>query len=186
MIAPQLKLANFLWTGYYSSIYVNASNRDRMAPDEGASAGAVLFLQGVPSAPHFRFSSEVFVSRLKSPLAISPTSASEWGHVCNKGIMKTLMEVGCHCAKQGQAYATHAAMLGQLREMLKAAKCDYGWMVFFFNKGRQRTNKARSQTKKNGFMAILYLKTVKWSATPVKKRTAFKTCQYEVLMDFFF
>ena len=51
--ASQRELANFLWTGYYNNIYVNASNLDRMALDEGASAGAGLFLQGVPSAPLF-------------------------------------------------------------------------------------------------------------------------------------
>ena len=76
-MAPQRELANFLRTGYYSSIYVNASNRDHMALDGGASAGTGLFLQGAPSAPHFRFSNEALDSEFKSFLAISPTPTPE-------------------------------------------------------------------------------------------------------------
>ena len=34
-----------------------------------------------------------------------------------------------HCAQQSRAYAAHSAVLGQLRGMLKAAKCGYGWVV---------------------------------------------------------
>ena len=35
----------------------------------------------------------------------------------------------CHCAQHVRAYATHTAMLEQLRGMLKAAKCGYGSLV---------------------------------------------------------
>jgi hypothetical protein len=34
-----------------------------------------------------------------------------------------------HCAQQGRAYATHAAVLEQLRDMLKAARCVCRWAV---------------------------------------------------------
>ena len=34
-----------------------------------------------------------------------------------------------YCAQQGRAYATHAAVLEQLRDVLKAAKCGYRWVV---------------------------------------------------------
>ena len=90
-------------------------------------------MQGVPSAPHFRFNDSVFVSHPRSFLAISPTPTHHWDHVCAEGSVKTLEgNEGLHlyhCAQQGRAYATYAAVREQLRDMLKAAKYGYGWVV---------------------------------------------------------
>ena len=40
----QRELADFFWIGYYNTLHVSVSNRDRLALGEGASAGFVLFM----------------------------------------------------------------------------------------------------------------------------------------------
>ena len=46
---------------------------------------------------------------------MTPTPAPEWGHVCDKGIVKMLKGIEglhmYHCTKKGRAYATHAAQM---------------------------------------------------------------------------
>ena len=55
----------------------------------------------------------------------SPAPTLQWGHVYDKGSAKTLNGGEglrmYHCAQQGRAYATHAAVLEQLRGIIKAA-----------------------------------------------------------------
>ena len=73
--APQHELTNYLWIGYYSSIYDDkASNLDRLALDGGASAGAGLFLQGVSSAPHFWCNDGAYVNQVGSLLGHAPST----------------------------------------------------------------------------------------------------------------
>ena len=107
---PPTRARGFLWIGYYSNIYDSARNLDRLALDEGASAGTGLFLQGVPSAPYFRLNYNVLVNQLRFSLAIPPTPTPEWDRVFDKGNIKTLKRNGgfhiCHCALQCREYAT--------------------------------------------------------------------------------
>ena len=67
----QRDLANFLWVAYFNELFQAADNRNRMLLAEGATAGSGLFLQGIPSVPHFRFSSQVMQTQLKSVLGVS-------------------------------------------------------------------------------------------------------------------
>ena len=124
---PNASSRNFLWIGYYKNICDNASNLDRLALDERASAGTGPFLQGVLSAPHFWFD-DVFVNQVKSFLATFPPPTQKWEHDCDKGIVKTLKgKEGLHmyhCAQQGRAYATHAAKYGSRRP---SAAMDGWW-----------------------------------------------------------
>ena len=57
-----------------------------------------------------------------------------WDHVCARGEVRQLQgdPDGCHlfhCSKQGRAYATHDAVLEQLRDCLSDAGYGYGWVV---------------------------------------------------------
>ena len=64
-------LANFLWVAYFNELVQTADNKNRMLLAEGETAGSGLFLQGIPSVPHFRFSSQVMQTQLKSVLGVS-------------------------------------------------------------------------------------------------------------------
>ena len=100
---------------------------------EGATAGSGLFLQGIPSVPHFSFSSQVMRTQIKSMLGVSPTPFEPWNHSCGGGKLLKLQNDKCshlyHCSQQGRAHATHDAVLGQMRDMLLDAECGYGWRV---------------------------------------------------------
>ena len=130
----QRELANYLWTAYFNALYEEASNGERMLLAEGATAGAGLFLQGIPSVPHFRFSPQVMQHQVQAACGVSPVPREPWDHVCARGEVLQLQgdPDGCHlfhCSKQGRAYATHDAVLEQLRDCLSDAGYGYGWVV---------------------------------------------------------
>ena len=100
---------------------------------EGATAGSGLFLQGIPSAPHCRFSPHVMRTQVKALLGVSPTPYEPWTHSGGGGKQMELQGKECshlyHCSQQGRAYATHGALLEQVMDMLLDAEYGYGWHV---------------------------------------------------------
>ena len=100
---------------------------------EGATAGSGLFLQGIPSVPHFSFSSQVMRTQIKSMLGVSPTLFEPWNHSCGGGKLLKLQNDKCshlyHCSQQGRAYGTHGAVLEQVQDMLLDARYGYGWRM---------------------------------------------------------
>ena len=100
---------------------------------EGATAGSGLFLQGIPSVSHFRFSPQVMRTQFKALVGDSLAPSEPWAHSCGGGKVLELQGDKCshlyHCSQQGRAYATHDAVLEQLRDMLLDAEFGYGWRV---------------------------------------------------------
>jgi hypothetical protein len=132
--APQRELANYIWVARFNSLWAQGDVHDRASLDEGATAGSGLFLQGIPCAPHFRFSSQVMTTQLRSYLGMSPAPSEPWTHKCAKGELCSLSgKAGgahlFHCPQQGRALATHGAVLEQLRDMLLAASYGHGWHI---------------------------------------------------------
>ena len=70
---------------------------------EGATAGSGLFLQGIPSVPHFSFSSQVMRTQIKSMLGVSPAPFEPWNHSCGGGKLLKLQNDKCshlyHCSQ---------------------------------------------------------------------------------------
>jgi hypothetical protein len=132
--ANQRSLSDFLWIRHFNLIYSRADNRDRLLMDEGATSGSGLFLQGIPSSPHFRFSPQVMMMQIRSYLGIAPSPSMPWPHSCSKGDIRCLRDNNqCshlfYCNQQGRSIAVHGVVLEQLREMLLAAKYGYGWLI---------------------------------------------------------
>ena len=97
---------------------------------EGATAGSGLFLQGIPSFSHFRFSSQVMRTHVRALVGVSPFFSEPRAHTCGGGKILELQGDECshlcHCSQQGRAHATYDAVLGQLWGMLLDR---YGWRV---------------------------------------------------------
>jgi len=129
----QRDLANFLWVAYFNELFQAADNRNRMLLAEGATAGSGLFLQGIPSVSHFRFSPQVMRTQVKALLGVSPAPSEPWTHSCGGGNHMELQGKECshlyHCSQQFRALGTHDAVSEQVQDTLLDAGYGNGWHV---------------------------------------------------------
>ena len=83
---------------------------------EDSTAGSGLFLQGISSVSHFRFSPQVMRAQVKALVGVSPAPSEPRAHSCGGGKILILELQGDefshlhHFSQQGRAHSTHGAV----------------------------------------------------------------------------